>query len=180
MPDTATSAELDTTDRDGSLIWEVDVFGKDHKNHDVTVDAASGKVLNQHVDHDDNDNQDDGDDDQAPGRLSEASPGARRGRARHCPAAAAPSSVPGVVPVGMRSAALLAVRTADLPRQAERQWSPERHGAVMGREDARGRAGRAAEAGAPRVARPGRPGRGRPVAKRRRPIPCCTAAQSVT
>ncbi|MEU5735978.1 MULTISPECIES: PepSY domain-containing protein [Streptomyces] len=49
--------------RDGSLIWEVDVFGKDHKNHDVTVDAASGKVLNQHVDHDDNDNQDDGDDD---------------------------------------------------------------------------------------------------------------------
>ncbi|MFF7651741.1 PepSY domain-containing protein [Streptomyces sp. NPDC007983] len=62
VPGTATSAELDTADRNGSLIWEVDVFGKDHKNHDVTVDAASGKVLNQHVDHDDNDNQDDGDD----------------------------------------------------------------------------------------------------------------------
>ncbi|WP_079152361.1 PepSY domain-containing protein [Streptomyces sp. RTd22] len=53
VPGTATSAELDTADRNGSLIWEVDVFGKDHKSHDVTVDAGNGKVLNQHTDRDD-------------------------------------------------------------------------------------------------------------------------------
>jgi uncharacterized membrane protein YkoI len=53
VPGTATSAELDTADRDGSLIWEVDILGKDHKNHDVTVDAGNGTVLNQHTDRDD-------------------------------------------------------------------------------------------------------------------------------
>ncbi|MEU0838446.1 PepSY domain-containing protein [Streptomyces sp. NPDC005962] len=53
VPGTATSAELDHSDRNGSLIWEVDVFGKDHKNHDVTIDAGNGKVLNQHTDRDD-------------------------------------------------------------------------------------------------------------------------------
>ncbi|AWN28436.1 PepSY domain-containing protein [Streptomyces sp. NEAU-S7GS2] len=66
VPGTATSAELDNADRNGSLIWEVDVLGKDHKSHDVTIDAGSGKVLNQHIDHDDhdnNDNQDDNDSD---------------------------------------------------------------------------------------------------------------------
>ncbi|MET7795508.1 PepSY domain-containing protein [Streptomyces decoyicus] len=62
VPGTATSAELDNADRNGSLIWEVDVLGKDHKTHDVTIDAASGKVLGQHVDQDDNDDHD-GDDD---------------------------------------------------------------------------------------------------------------------
>ena len=41
MPGTATSAALDTADLNGSLVWEVDVFGKDHENHDVTVNAAS-------------------------------------------------------------------------------------------------------------------------------------------
>jgi uncharacterized membrane protein YkoI len=53
VPGTATSAELDTADRNGSLTWEIDVLGKDHKNHDVTVDAGNGKVLNQHTDRDD-------------------------------------------------------------------------------------------------------------------------------
>ncbi|MFI5521967.1 PepSY domain-containing protein [Streptomyces platensis] len=57
-PGTATSAELDNADRNGSLIWEVDVFGKDHKNHDVTIDAGNGKVLNQHTDRDDDAAQD--------------------------------------------------------------------------------------------------------------------------
>ncbi|GAA0466066.1 PepSY domain-containing protein [Streptomyces olivaceiscleroticus] len=55
---TATSAELDTTDRGGSLIWEVDVLGKDHKEHEVTIDAGNGKVLNQHTDRDDDAAQD--------------------------------------------------------------------------------------------------------------------------
>ncbi|WP_051818502.1 PepSY domain-containing protein [Streptomyces sp. NRRL S-1813] len=58
VPGTATSAELDNADRNGSLIWEVGVLGKDHKNHGVTLDAASGKVLDQHVDQDDNDDHD--------------------------------------------------------------------------------------------------------------------------
>ncbi|MEU7485057.1 PepSY domain-containing protein [Streptomyces sp. NPDC042319] len=58
VPSTATSAELDTADRNGSLIWEVDVLGKDHKNHDVIIDAGSGKVLNQHTDRDDDAAQD--------------------------------------------------------------------------------------------------------------------------
>jgi uncharacterized membrane protein YkoI len=53
VPGTATSAELDTADRNGSLVWEVDVFGKDHKNHDVTIDAGNGTVLNKHTDRDD-------------------------------------------------------------------------------------------------------------------------------
>ncbi|MGY4971636.1 PepSY domain-containing protein [Streptomyces nigrescens] len=62
-PGTATSAELDNADRNGSLIWEVDVLGKDHKSHDVTIDAGSGKVLNQHIDHDDDQGDNDSDDD---------------------------------------------------------------------------------------------------------------------
>ncbi|MFI0822516.1 PepSY domain-containing protein [Streptomyces sp. NPDC021098] len=53
VPGTATSAELDHDDRNGSLVWEIDVFGKDHKNHDVTIDAGNGKVLGQHTDRDD-------------------------------------------------------------------------------------------------------------------------------
>ncbi|MCR8575857.1 hypothetical protein [Streptomyces sp. Isolate_219] len=39
------------------------VLGKDHKNHDITIDADSGKVLNQHTDHDNNDDHDDNDSD---------------------------------------------------------------------------------------------------------------------
>ncbi len=34
----------------------------DHKSHDATVDAAGGKVLNQHVDQDDRDDNDSDDD----------------------------------------------------------------------------------------------------------------------
>ncbi|MER7396916.1 PepSY domain-containing protein [Streptomyces sp. NPDC000151] len=58
VPGTATSAELDNADSNGSLIWEVDVLGKDHKNHDVTIDAGNGKVLNKHTDRDDDAAQD--------------------------------------------------------------------------------------------------------------------------
>ncbi|WP_327703993.1 PepSY domain-containing protein [Streptomyces decoyicus] len=58
VPGTVTSAELDNADRNGSLIWEVDVLGKDHKNHDVTIDAGNGKVLNKHTDRDDDAAQD--------------------------------------------------------------------------------------------------------------------------
>ncbi|MFF4543201.1 hypothetical protein ACFY1J_03020 [Streptomyces sp. NPDC001406] len=69
--------------------------------------------------------------------------------------------------------------TAGPPRQAERHWSPERRGAVMGGEDGVDEDGRAAEADAPRRP-PGRSDRGCPVAKRRRPMPCCIAARSTT
>ncbi|BDH16212.1 PepSY domain-containing protein [Streptomyces hygroscopicus] len=62
VPGTVVSYSLDDNDRNGSTVWEVDVLGKDHKSHDVTIDAASGKVLDQHVDQDDNDDHD-GDDD---------------------------------------------------------------------------------------------------------------------
>ncbi|MGY4952754.1 PepSY domain-containing protein [Streptomyces nigrescens] len=67
VPGTVVSYGLDdNADRNGSTVWEIDVLGKDHKNHDITIDASSGKVLNQHIDHDDhdnNDNQDDNDSD---------------------------------------------------------------------------------------------------------------------
>ncbi|MEW1750123.1 PepSY domain-containing protein [Streptomyces angustmyceticus] len=58
VPGTATSAELDNADRNGSLVWEVDVLGKDRKSHDVTIDAGNGKVLNTHTDRDDDAAQD--------------------------------------------------------------------------------------------------------------------------
>ncbi|WP_030260022.1 PepSY domain-containing protein, partial [Streptomyces violens] len=61
VPGTVVSYGLDDNDRNGSTVWEVDVLGKDHKSHDVTIDAASGKVLNQHVDQDDHDNDSDDD-----------------------------------------------------------------------------------------------------------------------
>ncbi|MFJ4528115.1 PepSY domain-containing protein [Streptomyces nigrescens] len=62
VPGTVVSYSLDDNDRNGSTVWEIDVLGKDHKNHDITIDAATGKVLNQHIDHDDHDNNDDQDD----------------------------------------------------------------------------------------------------------------------
>ncbi|GES29809.1 PepSY domain-containing protein [Streptomyces angustmyceticus] len=62
VPGTATAAELDNADRNGALVWEVGVLGKDHKSHEVTIDAATGKTLGQHVDQDDRDG-DDGDED---------------------------------------------------------------------------------------------------------------------
>lgn len=48
-------------DRNGSLIWEVGILGKEHQSHDVTVDAGNGKVLDQHVDQDDNGSDSEGD-----------------------------------------------------------------------------------------------------------------------
>ncbi|WP_405802580.1 PepSY domain-containing protein [Streptomyces sp. NBC_01187] len=62
VPGTVTAYSLDDNDRDGSTVWEIDVLGKDHKNHDITIDAANGKVQSQHIDHDDQDDND-GDDD---------------------------------------------------------------------------------------------------------------------
>ncbi|GAA2495825.1 hypothetical protein GCM10010406_35110 [Streptomyces thermolineatus] len=47
--------------------------------------------------------------------------------------------------------------TAVPPRRAERHWSRERRGAVMGRGDGVDEQCGAAEAGAPRVVRPGGP-----------------------
>ncbi|MFI6120400.1 PepSY domain-containing protein [Streptomyces sp. NPDC051064] len=63
-PGTVTSVDLDDNDDDddhgkrGALRWDVDVTGKDGKQHELHVDAKSGKVT---VDQDDDDN--DGDDD---------------------------------------------------------------------------------------------------------------------
>ncbi|MFJ2703012.1 PepSY domain-containing protein [Streptomyces sp. NPDC087428] len=51
VPGTVTEAELD--DEDGRLVWELEVYGSDKSWHDVTVDPGNGKVLGQHVDHDD-------------------------------------------------------------------------------------------------------------------------------
>ncbi|MEV1044881.1 PepSY domain-containing protein [Streptomyces sp. NPDC049916] len=54
-PGTVTEAELDRDDddHDGRTVWELDVRGSDKKWHDVTVDAASGKVLTAHGDKND-------------------------------------------------------------------------------------------------------------------------------
>ncbi|MGW0779481.1 PepSY domain-containing protein [Streptomyces sp. NPDC002913] len=60
QPGTVTSVDLDDDDDDdrrGALRWDVDVAGKDGKEHELRVDAKSGKVA---VDHDDDN---DGDDD---------------------------------------------------------------------------------------------------------------------
>ncbi|MFF7957200.1 PepSY domain-containing protein [Streptomyces rubiginosohelvolus] len=59
VPGTVTQAELDRDDDDhnGRAVWELDVRGSDKKWHDVTVDAADGKVLKTRDD--DNDDRDD-------------------------------------------------------------------------------------------------------------------------
>ncbi|WP_371606132.1 PepSY domain-containing protein [Streptomyces sp. NBC_01213] len=60
-PGTVTSVDLDDDDDDGERgapRWDVDVAGKDGKQHELHVDAKSGKVT---VDQDDD--NDDGDDD---------------------------------------------------------------------------------------------------------------------
>ncbi|EGE41732.1 peptidase M4 [Streptomyces sp. SID4928] len=57
VPGTVTGAELDDDDDDrGRAVWELDVRGSDKKWHDVTVDAANGKVLKTRDD--DNDDRD--------------------------------------------------------------------------------------------------------------------------
>ncbi|MFC9237160.1 PepSY domain-containing protein [Streptomyces decoyicus] len=53
VPGTVTALDLDA-DRPG-LVWEADVLGKDGKWHEITLDAGNGRVLNQHVDHEDDD-----------------------------------------------------------------------------------------------------------------------------
>ncbi|MEU0301083.1 PepSY domain-containing protein [Streptomyces sp. NPDC006175] len=66
QPGTVTSVDLDDDDDDegkrGALRWDVDVTGKDGKQHELHVDAGSGKVTVDQDD-DDNDDGDDGDDD---------------------------------------------------------------------------------------------------------------------
>ncbi len=48
-PGTVTGAELD----DDAPVWEIDVFGKDTKWHDVEVDTKSAKVIHVHTEDDD-------------------------------------------------------------------------------------------------------------------------------
>ncbi|MFI5772962.1 PepSY domain-containing protein [Streptomyces sp. NPDC051658] len=64
-PGTVTSIDLDDHDgRDGgALHWEVDVRGKDGKQHELNVDAKSGKVTVDRSDDDHGDDDRDGDDD---------------------------------------------------------------------------------------------------------------------
>ncbi|MEU3651545.1 PepSY domain-containing protein [Streptomyces sp. NPDC032161] len=52
VPGTVAEAELD--DEDGTVVWELDVYGSDGRWHDVTVDAGRGTVLGTHAadDHD--------------------------------------------------------------------------------------------------------------------------------
>jgi uncharacterized membrane protein YkoI len=52
-----TSAEFEH--EHGKAFWEVDVTGKDGAEHEVTVDAASGKVLAQATDEPDGDDDED-------------------------------------------------------------------------------------------------------------------------
>ncbi|MEU1216467.1 PepSY domain-containing protein [Streptomyces sp. NPDC005791] len=69
QPGTVTSVDLDDDDDDngkaGAPRWDVDVAGKDGKEHELRVDAGSGKVtVDQEDDNDgDDDNDDNGDDD---------------------------------------------------------------------------------------------------------------------
>ncbi|MFI9050155.1 PepSY domain-containing protein [Streptomyces sp. NPDC053427] len=51
VPGAVAGLDLDR-DRPG-LVWEADVLGKDGKWHEVTLDAVNGRVLNQHIDHED-------------------------------------------------------------------------------------------------------------------------------
>ncbi|MGG7571422.1 PepSY domain-containing protein [Streptomyces sirii] len=53
VPGTVTGLDLDT-DRPG-LVWDADVLGKDGTWHELTLDAGTARVLNQHVEHGDDD-----------------------------------------------------------------------------------------------------------------------------
>ncbi|MER7940168.1 MULTISPECIES: PepSY domain-containing protein [unclassified Streptomyces] len=68
QPGTVTSVDLDDDDDDdgrrGAPRWDVDITGKDGKQHELRVDAKSGKVTADHDDdHDDDSDDRDGDDD---------------------------------------------------------------------------------------------------------------------
>ncbi|MFD3515229.1 PepSY domain-containing protein [Streptomyces sp. NPDC058657] len=54
VPGTVTGVDLE----DDGGEWDLDVFGKDGKWHDVTVDAAGTKVVNKHLDEDADDRAD--------------------------------------------------------------------------------------------------------------------------
>ncbi|MFB6436745.1 PepSY domain-containing protein [Streptomyces sp. NPDC056411] len=53
VPGTVTGLDLDR-DRPG-LVWEADVLGTDGRWHELTLDAGTGRVLNQHLDRGDDD-----------------------------------------------------------------------------------------------------------------------------
>ncbi|MFD6278154.1 PepSY domain-containing protein [Streptomyces sp. NPDC060209] len=64
QPGTVTSVDLDDdsdddNSRHGAPHWDVDVTGKDGKQHELHVDAKSGKATVDHDDDDDNDGDDD-------------------------------------------------------------------------------------------------------------------------
>jgi len=61
VPGTATSAELDD-DNARTAAWQVDVTDANGADHEVTVDARSGKVTAAHTDHDDDSGHSDGND----------------------------------------------------------------------------------------------------------------------
>ncbi|MEU5987955.1 PepSY domain-containing protein [Spirillospora sp. NPDC047418] len=50
VPGRVTSADFET--EHGKAVWEVDVAGKDGAEHELTIDAADGKVLLKEVDED--------------------------------------------------------------------------------------------------------------------------------
>ncbi|MFI0982334.1 PepSY domain-containing protein [Streptomyces sp. NPDC021093] len=54
VPGTVTGLDLENDGRE----WDVDVFGKDSKWHDVTVDPSGSKVVDQHLDADNDDRND--------------------------------------------------------------------------------------------------------------------------
>ncbi|MFI1155491.1 PepSY domain-containing protein [Streptomyces sioyaensis] len=55
VPGTVTALDLDA-DRPG-LVWDAEVLGKDGKQHEVTLDAGTARVLNQHLDRGDEDDR---------------------------------------------------------------------------------------------------------------------------
>lgn len=54
-PGTVTALDLDA-DRPG-LVWDAEVLGKDGKQHELTLDAGTARVLNQHLDRGDDDDR---------------------------------------------------------------------------------------------------------------------------
>ncbi|MFI1736223.1 PepSY domain-containing protein [Streptomyces sioyaensis] len=55
VPGTVTALDLDA-DRPG-LVWDAEVLGKDGKQHELTLDAGTARVLNQHLDRGDEDDR---------------------------------------------------------------------------------------------------------------------------
>ena len=64
VPGRVTSTELDR--EDGYTVWEVKITDRTGVHHEVTIDAASGKIIenetHRHGDHDDHDDHGDHDD----------------------------------------------------------------------------------------------------------------------